>query len=126
MSSKPAGGLRLTVTTCKFGRKCTRRDCWFDHPKGREMEDGLVLVDDSDSDSGSSGEQQTSMGKESLRLLIKGVVADGKRGYLPVRNTLQKAEYLGRALTRAEKNSVADILEEVSSSATASSSSDDR
>jgi len=116
-SSKPAGGLRLTVTTCKFGRKCTRRDCWFDHPKGREMEDGLVLADDSDSDSGSGGEQQTcgpcSMGKESLRLLIKGVVAEGKRGYLPVRNTLQKVEYLGRALTRAEKNSVADILEEL-------------
>merc|ERR1711988_739411 len=79
---------------------------------------GLVLVDDSDSDSGSSGEQQTSMGKESLRLLIKGVVADGKRGYLPVRNTLQKAEYLGRALTRAEKNSVADILEELDATTT--------
>jgi len=122
-SSKPAGGLRLTVTTCKFGRKCTRRDCWFDHPKGREMEDGLVLVDDSDSDSGSSGEQQTSMGKESLRLLIKGVVADGKRGYLPVRNTLQKAEYLGRALTRAEKNSVADILEELDATTTTTTSS---
>jgi len=131
MSSKPSGGLRLTVTTCKFGRKCTRRDCWFDHPKGREMEDGLVFANDSDSDSGSGGEQQTcgpcSMGKESLRLLIKGVVADGKRGYLPVRNTLQKAEYLGRALTRAEKNSVADILEEldatISPSATVTTSS---
>merc|ERR1719456_2087889 len=131
MSSKPAGGLRLTVTTCKFGRKCTRRDCWFDHPKGREMEDGLVFANDSDSDSGSGGEQQTcgpcSMGKESLRLLIKGVVADDKRGYLPVRITLQKAEYLGRALTRAEKNSVADILEEldatISPSATVTTSS---
>merc|ERR1719456_55761 len=63
--NKPAGGLRMGVTNCKFGRKCTRRDCWFDHPKGREMEDGLVLANDSndsDSDSGSGGEQQTSMG----------------------------------------------------------------
>lgn len=120
--SKPSGGLRLTVTTCKFGRRCTRRDCWFDHPKGREMENGLVLTDDEGS-SDSRGEQQASMGKASLRLLIKGLVTDGKRGYLPIRNALQKSEFLGRMLTRIEKDSVADILEELDAKNTATSTS---
>lgn len=111
--SAPAGGLRLTVTTCKYGRKCNRDDCWFEHPKGREMEDGLKLVSD---DQPLSPEEMkvTSMGKASLRMLVKALVGEtGHTNYIAIRNALQKPEHFGRALTREEKNSLGDILEQL-------------
>lgn len=113
--NKPSGGLRLTVTVCKFGRKCTRKDCWFEHKKGREMEDGDSSIIDSDTESSDDeGKVASFMGKASLRLLVNAVFEeDGKKSYIAVRNTLQKAEYLGRPLTREERNSVGDILEEL-------------
>jgi len=113
-SDKPSGGLRILETTCKFSRKCTRADCWFDHPKGRQIEDGLSMSDD-DSDSGSDDSAKvSSMGKASLRLLVNALVREtGKSGYLTIRNALQKPEYVGRELTRGEKNSVGEILEEL-------------
>jgi cold shock CspA family protein len=112
-SEKPAGGLRLTVTTCKFGRKCTRTDCWFEHPNGRQMDDGRTSLTD-DSDDSSGDEKVSSMGKSSLKLLVKAIVMEtGKSGYLHIRNYLQKPEYVGRALTRDEKNAVGEVLEEL-------------
>merc|ERR1719409_2078263 len=61
-----------------------------------------------------------SMGKASLRLLVKAIAADtGKCGYLHVRNCLQRGEYVGRALTRDEKNAVGEILEELEGGSTA-------
>merc|ERR1712196_593989 len=61
-----------------------------------------------------------SMGKASLRLLVKAIAADaGKCGYLHVRNCLQRGEYVGCALTRDEKNAVGEILEELEGSSTA-------
>jgi cold shock CspA family protein len=112
-SDKPAGGLRLTVTTCKFGRKCGHKDCWFEHPNGRQM-DGTAVGSDSDSEESSGDEKVSSMGKASLKLLIKAIVdGTGKRGYLHIRNYLQKPEYVGRTLTRDEKNAIGEILEEL-------------
>jgi hypothetical protein len=32
--SPPSGGQRV----CKFGRGCTRPDCWFVHPEGRDID----------------------------------------------------------------------------------------
>merc|ERR1712094_160961 len=111
--SKPAGGLRLTVTTCKFGRKCTRTDCWFEHPNGRQMDDGRISLTD-DSEDSSGDEKVSSLGKSSLKLLVKAIVTEtGKSGYLHIRNYLQKPEYVGRALTRDEKNAVGEVLEEL-------------
>merc|ERR1719456_1057736 len=120
--SKPSGGLRLTVTTCKFGRKCTRKDCWFTHNNGRIIDDGRTSLTDDElcvscgggSDSDTDVSKITSMGKASLRLLVKAIAADtGKQGYLHVRNCLQRGDYVGRALTRDEKNAVGEILEEL-------------
>jgi len=110
--SMPAGGLRLTVTTCKFGRKCTRNDCWFDHPNGRQMEDGrLSLTEETEGDAGEDI-KVASMGKASLQLLVKAIISEsGKNGYLHIRNTLQKQAYVGRALTLEEKDSIGEILE---------------
>merc|ERR1719178_171542 len=49
-----------------------------------------------------------------LKLLIKAIVdGTGKRGYLHIRNYLQKPEYVGRTLTRDEKNAIGEILEEL-------------
>merc|ERR1719488_141218 len=108
--SKPSGGLRLTVTTCKYGRKCTRKDCWFTHTNGRIIGDGDSL----------DMSKVVSMGKASLRLLVKAIATDtGKCGYLHVRNCLQRGEYVGRALTRDEKNAVGEILEELEGGSTA-------
>jgi len=115
-SSKPSGGLRMTVTECKFGKKCTRSDCWFDHPKGRFMNGSATAAsgtdDSSDEDPESEMGKVSSMGKASLRLLVKSIVEDsGKTGYLNIRNSLQKPEYIGRELTRDEKNTIGEILE---------------
>jgi len=114
-SDKPSGGLRILDKTCKFSRKCTRADCWFEHPKGRQIVDGLSMSDDDDSDSGSDDAAKvSSMGKASLRLLVNALVGEsGRTGYLTIRNALQKSEYVGRELTRDEKNSVGEILEEL-------------
>lgn len=125
--SKPSGGLRLTVTTCKFGRKCTRKDCWFTHTNGRIIDDGRTsLTDEEDlcvpcgGADGVDMSKVASMGKASLRLLVKAIAADtGKCGYLHVRNCLQRGEYVGRALTRDEKNAVGEILEELEGGSTA-------
>jgi len=116
-SDRPAGGLRMMEKGCKYGRKCTRTDCWFEHPKGRQIEDGLSMSDD-DSDSGSDDSAKvSSMGRASLRLLVTALVeSTGNTGYLAVRNALQKPEYVGRLLTREEKSSVGDILEEMAPS----------
>merc|ERR1719456_1296443 len=119
--SKPSGGLRLTVTTCKFGRKCTRKDCWFTHTNGRIIDDGRTSLTDEEELCVPCGDADSldmskvaSMGKASLRLLVKAIAADtGKCGYLHVRNCLQRGEYVGRALTRDEKNAVGEILEEL-------------
>jgi len=126
--SKPSGGLRLTVTTCKFGRKCTRNDCWFTHTNGRFIDDGRTsLTDEEELCAPCGGDADSvdmskvaSMGKASLRLLVKAIAADtGKCGYLHVRNCLQRGEYVGRALTRDEKNAVGEILEELDGGSTA-------
>jgi len=125
--SKPSGGLRLTVTTCKFGRKCTRKDCWFTHTNGRIIDDGRTSLTDEEEVcvpcGGADGVDMSkvaSMGKASLRLLVKAIAADtGKCGYLHVRNCLQRGEYVGRALTRDEKNAVGEILEELEGGSTA-------
>jgi cold shock CspA family protein len=132
--SKPSGGLRLTVTTCKFGRKCTRKDCWFTHKNGRIIDDGRTSLTDTDdelcvpcggSDSDTDMSKVTSMGKASLRLLVKAIAADtGKQGYLHVRNCLQRGDYVGRALTRDEKNAVGEILEELEGGSGSDSGSD--
>lgn len=102
------------MTTCKFGRKCTRKDCWFDHPKGREIEDGNSDIVDSDEEVlGADEDKVSSMGEASLRLLVAAIVKDtGKKGYLSVRNALQKPEYIGRSLTLGEKNSIGIVLED--------------
>merc|ERR1711865_1045069 len=67
------------------------------------------------SDSGSDDAAKvSSMGKASLRLLVNALVGEsGRTGYLTIRNALQKSEYVGRELTRDEKNSVGEILEEL-------------
>jgi hypothetical protein len=55
-----------------------------------------------------------SLGKASLQVLVKAIVHDtSKTGYLHIRNTLQKQDYLGRAMTREEKDSIGQILEEL-------------
>merc|ERR1719284_422985 len=126
-SDKPAGGLRLTVTTCKFGRKCTRKDCWFSHTNGRIIDDGRTSLNDEEELCVPCGDADSldmskvvSMGKASLRLLVKAIATDtGKCGYLHVRNCLQRGEYVGRALTRDEKNAVGEILEELEGGSTA-------
>jgi hypothetical protein len=124
-SDKPAGGLRMTEKGCKFGRKCTRTDCWFEHPKGRAMEDGLPCSSDDSASDDDAQNKIASMGKASLRLLVTALVeTTGNPGYLRVRNTLQKPEYVGRALTREEKNSVGEILEEMADKVPASSTKD--
>merc|ERR1711924_135034 len=71
-------GLRLTVTTCKFGRKCTRKDCWFTHTNGRIIDDGRTsLTDEEDlcvpcgGADGVDMSKVASMGKASLRLLSR-------------------------------------------------------
>merc|ERR1719488_106890 len=128
--SKPSGGLRLTVTTCKFGRKCTRKDCWFTHTNGRIIDDGRTSLTDEEELCVPCGDADSldvskvaSLGKASLRLLVKAIVADtGKCGYLHVRNCLQRGEYVGRALTRDEKNTVGEILEELEGGSTAAAS----
>jgi len=108
-SDKPAGGVCLTQTTCKFGRKCTHADCWFDHPKGRKIDDG---VSDDEGEAPAEDVKVASMGKSSLRLLVTALVKDqGKIGYLAIRNALQKPHYLGRELTLNEKSVVGEILE---------------
>jgi len=109
-SDKPSGGINMLNNTCKFGTRCTNATCWFEHPNGRAM-DGNATLSDADESSDESA-KTSSMGKASLRLLVKAIVADtSKQGYLHIRNTLQKSEYVGRALTREEKASVGDILE---------------
>lgn len=117
-SDKPAGGIDMTKSKCKFGRKCNRSECWFEHPNGRQVDDGRTdLPDDSSSsDSDDSEKKQKSMGKASLRLLVTALVKEaGNSGYLTIRNALQKPDFVGRALTREEKQSVGEILEEITS-----------
>merc|ERR1711924_205212 len=63
---------------------------WFEHPNGRQM-DGTALGSDSDSEESSGDEKVSSMGKASLKLLIKAIV-DG---------------------TGDEKNAIGEILEEL-------------
>lgn len=117
LSDKPAGGLNMKSTTCKFGKRCTNKSCWFEHPNGRTIDGTATLTDEDNTSSGDEEAKITSMGKASLSLLVKAIVADtGKSSYLNVRNALQKAEYVGRALTREEKHSVGEILEELEGS----------
>lgn len=107
---QPAGGLRIKNTTCKFGKRCTNKTCWFDHTNGRTMDGTATSTAE---DIGDEVPKISSVGKSSLRVLVEAIIADtGKTSYLNVRNALQKAEYVGRALTREEKNSVGEILEE--------------
>jgi hypothetical protein len=128
---KPTGGLRLRTTLCKFGRKCTRADCWFDHADSGDIYRQASASTQSSSDednevghqcyrtSSRSGEaivtptkdEVVSMGKVPLQLLVMRILEAGKTGYLAVRNTLQKKDYVGRELTREEKASVAELLE---------------
>jgi len=113
-SSGPAGGLDMKATGCKFGTRCTNKSCWFEHPNGRTMDGNVTEGADESSDEESA--KVSSMGKASLTLLVKAIVADtGKSSYLSVRNALQSSEYVGRALTREEKHSVGEILEEENS-----------
>jgi hypothetical protein len=51
------------------------------------------------------------MGKASLRVLVRALVADGKTQYLVIRNALQRPDHFGRALTREEKKTITDILQ---------------
>merc|ERR1719409_1892034 len=77
------------------------------------MDDGRISLTD-DSEDSSGDEKVSSMGKSSLKLLVKAIVTEtGKSGYLHIRNYLQKPEYVGRALTRDEKNAVGEVLEEL-------------
>jgi len=116
MPSGNAGGLNMKSTGCKFGTRCTNKSCWFEHPNGRTM-DGNVTEGGADESSDEESAKVFSMGKASLRLLVKAIVADtGKSSYLNVRNALQSAAYVGRALTGKEKDSVGEILEEGNSS----------
>merc|ERR1711865_786060 len=108
MPSGNAGGLNMKSTGCKFGTRCTNKSCWFEHPNGRTMDGNVTEGADESSDEESA--------KASLTLLVKAIVADtGKSSYLSVRNALQSSEYVGRALTREEKHSVGEILEEENS-----------
>lgn len=119
MSDKPSGGINIKETKCKFGAKCTRSDCWFEHPNGKHIDGTATLSAEEESNSGEDSTKApvSSMGAASLRLLVQAIVKDtGKNSYLSVRNALQSQAYVGRALTRTEKSSVGDILEEGSSS----------
>jgi len=60
----------------------------------------------------STDEAPPSMGVTSLRVLVKALVQQGKSQYLVIRNALQRPEYFGRALTREEKQTITDILNE--------------
>merc|ERR1711865_906173 len=117
--SSNAGGIDMKNNVCRFGKRCTNKSCWFEHTNGRAM-DGTATLTDEDSSSDDTV-KVSSMGKASLRLLVRAIVADtGKSSYLNVRNALQKPDQVGRDLTREEKNSVGEILEELESSASAS------
>lgn len=132
------GGQLPTSTPCKFGTKCTRKECWFKHPEGRGMDEdsnkrypgGATPSAGGGTPCGSTPRSKPtykssytpresiddgtpSMGKASLNLLVQDIIKSGKKGYVSIRNTLQKSEYLGRDLTREEKNSVGDILQEL-------------
>jgi len=119
MCDRPSGGINIKETKCKFGAKCTRSDCWFEHPNGKHIDGTATLsADEEESNSDEETTKVSSMGASSLRLLVQAIVKDtGKNSYLSVRNALQSQAYVGRTLTRAEKSSVGDILEEGSSSA---------
>jgi len=74
-----------------------------------------VHADESSDDSVAGTEQQQqqpSMGAASLRVLVQALVAQGKTQYLVIRNALQRPEYFGRALTREEKQTISDILQD--------------
>lgn len=60
----------------------------------------------------SADEAPASMGEASLRVLVKALVQQGKTQYLVIRNALQRPEYFGRALTREEKQTISDILQD--------------
>jgi len=114
MSGKPSGGINIKETKCKFGAKCTRSDCWFEHPNGKHIDGTATLSAEEESDSSEETTKVSSMGAASLKLLVQAIVKDtGKNSYLSVRNAIQSQAYVGRALTRAEKSSVGDILEEI-------------
>lgn len=53
-----------------------------------------------------------SMGEASLRVLVQALVQQGKTQYLVIRNSLQRPEYFGRPLTREEKQTISDILQD--------------
>ena len=42
MSQRSPSGVANQVspskTRCKFGKRCTRRDCWYQHPEGRNID----------------------------------------------------------------------------------------
>lgn len=60
-----------------------------------------------------NSDARLSMGKASLRTLVKSLVRSGKTQYLQIRNCLQKPEYCGRSLTREERQIVSELLQEL-------------
>jgi len=61
---------------------------------------------------GSADDKPASMGAASLRVLVQALIQQGKTQYLVIRNSLQRPEYFGRALTREEKQTISDILQD--------------
>jgi len=70
---------------------------------GPTTDDGESTTDD----------RPASMGVASLRVLVQALVQQGKTQYLVIRNSLQRPEYFGRALTREEKQTISDMLQDI-------------